>query len=138
MKHLKTQTDWKKETLSQEIQHDLFQMAFELKDEGFDVSFQAWPPYERSNPNWEKSKYPYIGISKWSSGGCVGIEYSEISEFVERVKDYLDGKGFNTRVRYATMLSGIPTNVVLTSTNVKSVLYRVEIINREIYGDVID
>ncbi len=116
-------TNWQAETIPSNLQNDIFDIFLELKDLGFDVSYQWWPPYERYSPNYPNDKYPHITIQKWDKGSVKFEIDSEILDSIDRLKIYLDNNGFNINVKSITK---------------PAYRIKIEMINRKIYGDIFE
>ena len=140
-------TDWKKETIPSNIMQDIVNISYELKDEGYDVSFQWWPPYERHSPHWSKNKYPRITITKFNSKGPQLFNQIDIIDFIERVREYLGDNGFNIQVMskrsmpVGSEFKDVKDPYVVangetlgTYDGIYSTEFRINMINQEIYG----
>ena len=140
---------WTKDlTIPRDIQEDIYDMAFELKDEGYTVSYQWWPPYEQSNKSYKDNKYPSINITKRDPNNEFAwekISYAWIKDFCERVSSYLDEKDYNTVVKFRKVNTNDYYDINKSYPNQEpfsdhhmatSIHFRIEMIDRKIYGDV--
>lgn len=133
-------TNWVDETIPNDIHMDLKDILLELSDEGFNISFQLWPLYEKHSRYYYIDKYPFITIMRWNKGKQF-MSYYDLEEYIERVRDYLDSKGYNIII---LANPGIGNFVKFNnSLNTKGELMRpyvteikIQMINRRIYGDV--
>ena len=99
---------WSKDlTIPKDIQMDIHDMSYELRDEGYQVSYQWWPPYEPGNRLYKDNKYPSISITKQIHNQSYElpntkekIYYGHIKDFCERIKSYLDEKGYNVIIKW--------------------------------------
>jgi len=131
-------------TIPNNIQMDIIDMSLELKDEGYKVSYQWWPPYDKSAGRlYASNKYPYINITK----GLEKIWYMEIKDFCEGIGSYLDTEGYNVVIKYRKENSADYYDVRDTLVDwgpfsnypmCSSIHYRIEMINRDIFGDVFE
>lgn len=133
MKHIKPykifESDFKKKwndiessKVSQDIQLDIIDICQELKDNGFNIGYQWWSPYEKGAADYDLNKYPYISISRYP---MMHIDYSEVKETVEHIEGYLDECGYNISI----ISPKTPKNKRMSG-------FKIEMINREIFGDV--
>ena len=52
---------WTKDlTIPRDMQLEIYDMSYELRDEGYTISYQWWPPYEQGNKLYKNSKYGKI------------------------------------------------------------------------------
>lgn len=138
---------WTKDlTIPRDMQMDIYDMSFELRDEGYNVTYQWWPPYEKSNKLYKDNKYPHINITKTiqnEEGGLEKIYYGWIEDFCQRVVSYLDEKDYNAAIKFRKLNS----NEYIDIENMKwepfsdkpmaiSIHFRIEMISRKVYGDV--
>lgn len=143
------QWHWTKDlTIPRDIQMDIYDMAFELKDEGYNVSYQWWPPYEQGSRFYKDNKYPTISITKSNpneEGGLEKIYYPWIEDFCQRIISYLDEKGYNAVVKFRKDNSRDYTDIknsVMTwgpfgdKPMANSIRFNIEMISRRVYGDV--
>jgi hypothetical protein len=137
-----------------DIQLDIHDMSYELRDEGYTISYQWWPPYERNNRLYKDNKYPYISITKIPKikqleaefGFIEGLKlekiyYGHIKDFCDRIKSYLDEKGYNAVIKWRKENSNEYYNledslIGALSSIVNSIHYKIEMISRDVYGDV--
>lgn len=162
MKHIKTyklfeadgplqpgEWSWTKDlTIPHDIQMDIYDMAFELKDEGYNVLFQWWPPYEKSSKFYKGNKYPFISITKSNPNkedGLEKISHAWIKDFCERISSYLDEKDYNTVVKfrkvntndYYDINKSYPNQEPFSNHHMAtSIHFKIEMISRKVYGDV--
>lgn len=138
---------WTKDlTIPHDMQLDIYDMSFELKDEGYDVSFQWWPPYESTNRLYKDNKYPHINILKREGGDLEKIYYGHIKEFCERIISYLDDKDYNAVVKYRKLNSNEYLTLDKSITNfgpfkdpmATSIHFKIEMISRKVYGNVFE
>jgi hypothetical protein len=135
-------------TIPRDIQMDLHDMSFELRDEGYIISYQWWPPYEESNKSYKDNKYPSINITKrdtFDEFGFEKISYAWIKDFCERVSSYLDEVDYNVVVKYRKVNTNdyydinksVPNQEPFSDHHMAtSIHFRIEMISRNIYGDV--
>jgi len=118
MKHLKLNVN---NNIPVNIQADLVDIGYELTDNGFSVRYQ-WCGTNINN-RWDK--YPHIIINKWEEigdhRGYATINNSEISDYIDRIREYLDSKGYNIII-----------------SNPLKYIYTIDIISRDIYGNVFE
>ena len=122
-------------------------IAYELKDDGYTVSYQ-WFPLDSQLPMAKHNKYPHINIVKrihTEQGGLEKISYAWIKDFCERVSSYLDERGYNSVVKFRKLNTNdyydinksypfqTPFNDHQMAT---SIHFKIEMIDRNIYGDV--
>jgi len=144
-----TKWSWTKDlTIPRDMQMDIYDMAFELKDEGYNVSYQWWPPYQTSNSLYKDNKYPSINITKSNQneeGGLEKIYYPWIEDFCQRITSYLDEKGYNAVVKCRKDNSRDYINVKDSVMDwgpfgdkpmANSIHFKIEMISRRVYGDV--
>lgn len=161
MKHLKDFKIWEADgtlqpgefssykdlTIPHYIQLELLDRSLDLKDEGFKVQFQWWPPYIKSSGHrmYEANKYPYISITKPLQTGYDKIWYMTIKDFCEEIGSYLNSEGYNITIKYRKEETGDYLNVKDTEENwgpfsnypmCHSINYKIEMIDRNIWGDV--
>ncbi len=148
---------WTKDlTIPHDIQMDIHDMSYELRDEGYTISYQWWPPYEKDSRMYRNNKYPSINIAKKSQadeydllrtdiGNLEKIYYGHIKDFCERIKSYLDEKGYNVIIKWRKENSNEYYNLEDSLANwgpfkdypmANSIHFRIEMINRDVYGDV--
>ena len=92
---------WNDLTIPRDMQMDIHDMSYELRDEGYTVSYQLWPPYEKGNKLYKDNKYPHINITKRGEK----IYYGWIEDFCQRIVSYLDEKGYNAVIKYGKLNS---------------------------------
>jgi hypothetical protein len=160
MKHLKTYTklfeadgplepsewSWTKDlTIPNDIQLDIYDMSHELRDEGYNVGYQWWPPYEQHNKLYKDNKYPSINITKWGGDGQEKVYYGHIKDFCDRVISYLDEMGYNGVVKFGKENSRDYYEISKSNANwgpfkdypmAYSIHFKIEMISRRVYGDV--
>lgn len=142
---------WTKDlTIPRDIQEDIYDMAFELKDEGYTISYQWWPPYEQSSKFYKDNKYPSINITKTiqnEEGGLEKISYAWIKDFCERVSSYLDEKDYNVVVKFRKVNTNDYYDINKSYPNQEpfsdhhmptSIHFRIEMISRRVYGNVFE
>jgi hypothetical protein len=146
---------WTKDlTIPHDIQMDIHDMSYELRDEGYTVSYQWWPPYEQSNKSYKDNKYPSINIAKKSQIKQLEAEfgfklekiyYGHIKDFCDRIKSYLDEKGYNVIIKwrkentndYYDINKSYPNQEPFSDHHMAtSIHFRIEMISRDVYGDV--
>jgi hypothetical protein len=121
-------------TIPKSIQLNIIDISLELKDDGYTVSYQWWPPYEKYHTLYEKNKYPYVSITK-NIGNLDKIKYTEIKELCEHLTSYLDSEDYNTVIKYRKVNSA-DYHVIPSDHICSSIHYKIEIIDRNIYGDI--
>lgn len=94
-------------SLPHDMQLDIHDMSYELRDEGYSISYQWWPPYDKDSKYYQRNKYPSISITKRieaddesSSDILEEISYVDIKDFCERVSSYLDEVGYNVSIKW--------------------------------------
>lgn len=135
-------------TIPRDIQEDIHDMSYELRDEGYNVSYQLWPPYERSSRLYKDNKYPYISITKSNpneEGGLEKIYYPWIEDFCQRIVSYLDEKSYNAVIKYRKDNSRDYVDIKDSVMGwgpfgdkpmANSIHFRIDMISRRVYGDV--
>lgn len=128
--------------IPRDIQENIIDIGLEMRDEGYKVSYQWWPPYDKySGILYASNKYPYINITR----NMEKIWYMEIKDFCERIGGYLDTEGYNVVIKYRKENSADYYDVRGTVVDwgpfsnypmCSSIHYRIEMIDRNIYGDV--
>lgn len=129
-------------TISRDIQENIIDIGLDMLDEGYKVSYQWWPPYDKySGSLYASNKYPYINITR----NMEKIWYGEIKDFCERIGAYLDTEGYNVVIKYRKENSADYYDVRSTVVDwgpfsnypmCSSIHYRIEMIDRNIFGDV--
>jgi len=148
---------WTKDlTIPHDIQMDIHDMSYELRDEGYTISYQWWPPYEKDSRMYRNNKYPSINIAKKSQadeydllrtdiGNLEKIYYVHIKDFCDRIKSYLDEMGYNVIIKWRKENSNEYYNLEDSIANwgpfkdypmANSIHFRIEMISRDVYGDV--
>lgn len=141
---------WSKDlTIPKDIQMDIHDMSYELKDDGYQVSYQLWPPYEPGNRLYKDNKYPSISITKMSNPNDVRtmekIYYGWIEDFCERITSYLDEKGYNVNIKWKKDNSRDYANLKDSVMGwgpfgdkpmANSIQFKIEMISRRVYGNV--
>lgn len=129
-------------TIPKDIQLELYDLSHELRDEGYTVSYQWWPPYEKDNKLYNDNKYPHINITKRDETGEYGwqrIYYPRIKDFCDRVSDYLDEMGYNAVVKFRKVNTNMYFDISDHLSNlgpfndhpmIMSIHYRIEMISR--------
>lgn len=132
---------WTKDlTIPQDMQLEIHDMSYELRDEDYIVSYQWWPPYPLKR-RFKVNKYPHINITKRAENGesdWERISYRQIKDFCDRIISYLDEKGYNGVVKFRK-INGQYYEIDDSepiSLFQRSIHYKIEMINREVYGDV--
>jgi hypothetical protein len=140
---------WTKDlTIPNDMQLDIHDMALELRDERYEISYQWWPPYEQDNKLYKDNKYPSINITKRDSQTGEGLEkiyYGHIKDFCDRVISYLDEMGYNGVVKFRK--DNTNDYYEISDSNVNwgpfkdypmaySIHFKIEMISRRVYGDV--
>jgi hypothetical protein len=111
--------------IPKDIQKDIIDLSWELKDEGFKIIYQWFKPPIIDSSN----SYPYISIVKFNSK----VKYKEISYFCERISNYLKSKGYKTNIQYMVSDRRNLTHFVnLDSDYVESEYYKIQIIEDSI------
>ena len=139
--------------IPKDIQMDIHDMSYELRDEGYTVSYHWWPPYEKDSRMYRNNKYPSINIGKKSQaddydllrtdiGNLEKIYYGHIKDFCDRIKSYLDEKGYNVIIKWRKENSNEYYDLEDSLANwgpfkdypmVTSVHFRIEMIDRKIH-----
>ena len=137
MKHIKSFKIFESGTdiIPDDIQQDIMDMALELKDEGYDVTY-----------NWEKSfrisnliVHPNISISKGTDERLEKIYYGHIKDFCERIKSFLESEGYDVVVKFHSKDSHKYIDIEDAKSNwgpfndamMMSLHYKIEIIKQE-------
>ena len=81
--------------IRKELVKDILDMALEVEDMGYEVYDGGWCKSLSQYPD------PFIWID-YNEEGATQIEYDEVKDFIERVEDYLDKKGFESYKRVTT------------------------------------
>jgi hypothetical protein len=144
---------------------DIHDMSYELRDEGYTISYQWWPPYEKDSRMYRNNKYPSINIAKKSQadeydystdlgvtwllrtdiGNLEKIYYGHIKDFCDRIKSYLDEKGYNAVIKWRKENSNEYYNLEDSLANwgpfkdypmANSIQFKIEMISRRVYGNV--
>jgi hypothetical protein len=147
-------TFMKDTSIPHDMQLDIHDMSYELRDEGYTISYQWWPPYEKDSRMYRNDKYPSINIAKKSQIKQLEAEfgfklekiyYGHIKDFCDRIKSYLDEKGYNVIIKWRKENSNEYYNLEDSIANwgpfkdypmANSTHYRIEMISRDVYGDV--
>ena len=142
---------WTKDlTIPQDIQMDIHDMSYDLRDDGYIIGYQWWPPYVIGNRLYNSNKYPHINITKRSETDEHALEeiyYMNIKDFCDRISSYLDDKGYNTVVKFRKKNTNEYYNINDSTINwgpfkdypmCMSIHYRIEMISRRVYGDVFE
>jgi hypothetical protein len=140
---------WTKDlTIPQDMQLEINDMSYELRDEGYIVSYQWWPPYQQHDKAYKVNKYPYINITKRAEDGETDWEriyYGHIKDFCDRIISYLDEKGYNGVVKFRKPNTNQYYEISDSNFNwgpfkdypmAMSIHYKIEMISRKVYGDV--
>lgn len=140
---------WTKDlTIPNDMQLDIYDMSHELRDEGYTVGYQWWPPYEQNHMLYENNKYPYINITKNKEREEYRLEkiyYGHIKDFCDRVISYLDEMGYdgvvkfrkdNTNDYYEISDSNVNWGPFKDYPMAYSIHFKIEMISRKVYGDV--
>lgn len=124
------------------IQQELIDRSLDLKDEGYKVTFQFYLG--------TGGKYPYINITKPGEGPQIDwrsldkIWYMSINDFCQEVGSYLDSEGYNITIKYLDEKTNKYLDVKDTITDwgpfsnypmCHSIHYKIEMIDRDIWGD---
>jgi hypothetical protein len=137
---------WTKDlTIPNDMQLEIYDMSFELRDEGYTISYQWWPPYEKDNKLYKNRKYPFINITKPNDGRLEKIYYGHIKDFCDRIISYLDEMGYNGVVKFRK--DNTNDYYEISDSNVNwgpfkdypmaySIHFKIEMISRRVYGDV--
>jgi hypothetical protein len=108
-KSWKISTFMKDTSIPHDMQLDIHDMSYELRDEGYSISYQWWPPYDKDSKYYQRNKYPSISITKrfdeendgvFNTGSLEEISYIDIKDFCERVISYLDEVDYNVNIKY--------------------------------------
>jgi hypothetical protein len=105
MNHIKTFSLFESNTIPDDIpddiRQDIMDMALELKDEGYNVTYN-WDKssrVNRSNLNYWGKSHSCISITK---GAYEKIYYGHIKDFCERIKSFLEEEGYDTVIMLHT------------------------------------
>ena len=148
-------TFMKDTSIPHDMQMDIHDMSYELRDEGYTISYQWWPPYDKDSKYYQRNKYPSISITKrvdeendgvFSLAILEEISYVDIKDFCERVSSYLDEVDYNVNIKY-TDLSEQTNKKYFTSEyydlkdsedkdGVTSQYFKIDMISKDVYGDV--
>ena len=147
-------TFMKDTSIPHDMQLDIHDMSYELRDEGYTISYQWWPPYEKDSRMYRNNKYPSINIAKKSQIKQLEAEfgfklekiyYGHIKDFCDRIKSYLDEMGYNVIIKWRKENSNEYYDLKDSLANwgpfkdypmANSTHYRIEMISRDVYGDV--
>ena len=114
-------------TIPKDIQQDIIDFSWELKDEDFKIGYQWWKPIS-AHDEFRSDTYPYISIVKINSK----VKYKEVSDFCERISNYLKSKGYKTNIQYMVSDRRNLTHFVnffdWDSDHVESKYYKIQII----------
>jgi hypothetical protein len=118
-------------TIPKDIQEDIIDLSWELKDEDFKIGYQWWKPIS-AHDEFRSDTYPYISIVKINSK----VKYKEVSDFCERISNYLKSKGYKTNIQYMVSDRRNLTHFVnffdWDSDHVESKYYKIQIIEDSI------
>jgi hypothetical protein len=140
MKHIKSFKIFESGTdiIPDDIQQDIMDMALELKDEGYNVTY-----------NWGKSFRieslivpPCIDITKAANANGQleeKIYYGHIKDFCERIKSFLESEGYDVVVKFHSKDSHKYIDIEDAKSNwgpfndamMMSLHYKIEIIKQE-------
>jgi len=145
MKYLKVFKLWESNnqniTIPTYIQQELLDRSLDLKDEGYKVTFQFLP---------QSDNHPYINVTKPGEGPQIDwrsldkIWYMSINDFCQEVGSYLDSEGYNITIKYLDEKTNKYLDVKDTITDwgpfsnypmCHSIHYKIEMIDRDIWGD---
>jgi len=131
---------WSKDlTIPYYMQQDLYDMSWELRDMGYNIGYQWWPPYEPDNRLYKDNKYPNINITKTiptDEGGLEKLNYEdEIKEFFERIKSYLNENDYNSVIKFRKVNSADYHKIEELNGD-SSIHFRIDMISKKVYGDV--
>jgi len=149
-------TFMKDASLPHDMQLDIHDMSYELRDEGYTISYQWWPPYDKDSKSYRRNKYPSISITKRieadeydesSSTILEEISYIDIKDFCERVSSYLDEMDYNVNIKYRkenlanleynlTDSEDFLSTVPKAKDGVTSQHFKIDMISKDLYGDV--
>ena len=96
-------------SIPHDMQMDIHDMSYELRDEGYSISYQWWPPYDKDSKSYQRNKYPSISITKrvdeendgvFSTATLEEISYVDIKDFCERISSYLDEVDYNVNIKF--------------------------------------
>lgn len=89
--------DWKKHdsAIRAELERDLNDILLEITDLGFRSHISGWT---KGPEGMSHFSHPYVWIRSTSKTPVPMIEHTE--DVIERIKDYLSGKGYQTKVRF--------------------------------------
>jgi len=121
-------------TIPKDIQQDIIDLSWELKDEGFKIGYQWWKPIS-AHDSFRLDSYPYISVAKF---GYI-VKYKEISDFCERISNYLKSRGYKTNIQCMVSDRRNLThfvNLESDDTDVESEYYKIQIIEDSINESV--
>ena len=137
MKHIKSFKIFESGTdiIPDDIQQDIMDMALELKDEGYNVTYNWGKSFRISN----LIVHPNIGISKGTDGRLEKIYYGHIKDFCERIKSFLESEGYDVVVKFHSKDSHKYIDIEDAKSNwgpfndamMMSLHYKIEIIKQE-------
>jgi hypothetical protein len=137
MKHIKSFKIFESGTdiIPDDIQQDIMDMALELKDEGYDVTYSWGKSFRISN----LIVHPNISISKGTDERLEKIYYGHIKDFCERIKSFLESEGYDAVVKFHSKDSHKYIDIEDAKSNwgpfdgamMMSLHYRIEIIKKE-------
>jgi hypothetical protein len=101
MKHIKSFKIFESGTdiIPDDIQQDIMDMALELKDEGYDVTYSWGKSFRISN----LIVHPNISITKGTNANGQleeKIYYGHIKDFCERIKSFLESEGYDAVIKF--------------------------------------
>ena len=156
-KSWKISTFMKDTSIPHDMQMDIHDMSYELRDEGYSISYQWWPPYDKDSKSYQRNKYPSISITKrfdeenyggFNTGSLEEISYVDIKDFCERVISYLDEVDYNVNIKFrkenlansGSSGSSGTSEYNLNDSEDKDVVtskyFKIDMISRDVYGDV--
>ena len=141
-------TFMKDTSIPHDMQMDIHDMSYELRDEGYSISYQWWPPYDKDSKSYQRNKYPSISITKrvdeendgvFSTATLEDISYVDIKDFCERISSYLDEVDYNVNIKFRKEnLANLEYNLNDSEDKdvVTSKYFKIDMISKDVYGDV--
>ena len=135
-------------SIPHDMQMDIHDMSYELRDEGYSISYQWWPPYDKDSKSYQRNKYPSISITKrvdeendgvFNTGSLEEISYVWIKDFCERISSYLDEVDYNVNIKFRKEnLANLEydLNDSEDKDGVTSKHFKIDMISKDVFGDV--
>ena len=135
-------------SIPHDMQMDIHDMSYELRDEGYSISYQWWPPYDKDSKSYQRNKYPSISITKrvdeendgvFSTATLEEISYVDIKDFCERISSYLDEVDYNVNIKFRKEnLANLEYDLNDSEDKdvVTSKYFKIDMISKDVFGDV--